>query len=81
MAGSYASLNFDGQTRNDANHAGNPQYVLNSFKHKFRPDTAKAPYFVAENIVSRKNHYHHEGLLSDYDQARELYTRATLLVY
>jgi catalase len=75
MAGSYSSLNFDGGTRNDANHAGNPQYVPNSFKHKFRPDTAEAPYLVSDNIVSRKSHYHHEGKLSDYDQARELYTR------
>jgi catalase len=75
MAGSYSSLNFDGGTRNDANHAGNPQYVPNSFKHKFRPDTAEAPYLVSDNIVSRKSHYYHEGKLSDYDQARDLYTR------
>jgi len=75
MAGSFSSLNFDGGTRNDANHAGNPQYVPNSFKHKFRPDTVEAPYTVSDNIVSRKSHYHHEGKLSDYDQARELYTR------
>jgi len=75
MAGSFSSLNFDGQQRNDANHAGNPQYVPNSFKHKFRPDTAESPYMVSDNIVSRKSHYHHEGKLSDYDQARELYTR------
>lgn len=75
MANSYASLNFDGQTRNDANHAGNPQYAPNSFKHKFRRDTAEAPYTVADNIVSRKSHYHHEGKLSDYDQARDLYRR------
>lgn len=44
-------------------------------KNKFRPDTAEAPYAVADNIVSRKSHYHHEGTLSDYDQARELHTR------
>lgn len=75
MAGSYASLNFDGTQRNDANHAKNPQYVPNSFKHKFRPDTAETPYAVADNIVSRKSHYHHEGKLSDYDQARTLYTK------
>jgi catalase len=75
MAGSYSSLNFDGGTRNDANHAGNPQYVPNSFKHKFRPDAAETPYTVSDNIVSRKSHYHHEGKISDYDQARELYTR------
>jgi len=75
MSGSYASLNFDGPMRTDANHAGNVQYAPNSFKHKFRPDTAEAPYAVSDNIVSRKSHYHHEGKLSDYDQARELYTR------
>jgi catalase len=75
MAGSYSSLNFDGQQRNDANHAGNPQYAPNSFKDKFRPDTAEAPYMVSDNIVSRKSHYYHEGKLSDYDQARELYKR------
>ncbi|PVH69568.1 putative vegetative catalase [Cadophora sp. DSE1049] len=75
MAGSFSSLNFDGTQRNDANHAGNPQYVPNSFKHKFRPDTAESPYMVSDNIVSRKSHFHHEGKLSDYDQARELYTR------
>jgi catalase len=75
MAGSYSSLNFDGQQRNDANHAGNPQYVPNSFKHKFCPDTAEAPYLVSDNVVSRKSHYYHEGKLSDYDQTRELYQR------
>lgn len=75
MASSYSSLNFDGPMRVDANHAGNPQYVPNSFKHKFRPDVAEAPYAVADNVVSRKSHFFHEGKLSDYDQARELYTR------
>ncbi|MCJ1402389.1 hypothetical protein MMC11_005609 [Xylographa trunciseda] len=75
MASSYASLNFDGQMRVDGNHSGNPQYVPNSFKHKFRPDTAEAPYQVSDNIVSRKSHYGHEGKLSEYDQARELYRR------
>jgi catalase len=75
MAKSYASLNFDGPMRTDANHAGNPQYAPNSFKHKFRPDTAEAPYAVADNIVSRKSHYFHEGKDSDYEQARELYNR------
>ena len=75
MAKSFSSLNFDGPLRNDANHAGNPQYVPNSFKRKFRPDTAEAPYTVADNIVSRKSHYYHEGKLSEYDQARELYRR------
>lgn len=75
MSGSLSTLNFDGPMRVDANTAGNPNYAPNSFKDKFRPDTAEAPYQVADNIVSRKSHYHHEGKLSDYDQARELYTR------
>ena len=74
MAKSYASLNFDGPMRVDANHAGNPQYVPNSFVSKFRPDTAEAPYKVSDNIVSRKSHYYHEGNpLSEYDQPRDLY--------
>ncbi|MCJ1353651.1 MAG: hypothetical protein MMC33_003638 [Icmadophila ericetorum] len=75
MAGSCASLNFDGPLRVDGNHSGNPQYTPNSFKHKFRPDVAEAPYAVSDNIVSRKSHYYHEGKKSEYDQARELYTR------
>ncbi|KAH7160391.1 catalase-like domain-containing protein [Dactylonectria estremocensis] len=75
MAQSYASLNFDGQLRVDANHAGNKQYAPNSFAHKFRPDTAEAPYAVSDNIVSRKSHFWHEGKKNDYDQARELWTR------
>jgi len=70
-----ASLNFDGAMRTDANHAGNAQYAPNSFKHKFRPDAAETPYAVSDNIVSRKSHYYHEGKDSDYDQARELYSR------
>jgi len=75
MAGSYSSLNFDGTQRNDANHGMNPQYAPNSFTNKFRPDTAEAPYKVVDSTVSRKSHYFHEGTVSDYDQARELYTR------
>ena len=75
MASSYASLNFDGPLRVDGNHSGNPQYTPNSFKNKFRADTAEAPYAVADNIVSRKSHYAHEGKLSEYDQPRELYKR------
>lgn len=74
-AQSYASLNFDGQMRVDANHAGNKQYAPNSFAHKFRPDAAEAPYAVNDNIVSRKSHYWHEGKSNEYDQARELWTR------
>lgn len=73
MTKSFSSLNFDGPLRNDANHAGNPQYAPNSFKKKFSPDTAETPFTVADNIVSRKSHFHHEGKLSDYDQARDLY--------
>ncbi|ROT39542.1 catalase [Sodiomyces alkalinus F11] len=75
MAQSYASLNFDGTLRTDANHAGNKQYAPNSFANKFRPDAAEAPYAVGDNIVSRRSHYWHEGKRNDYDQARELWTR------
>lgn len=75
MAKSYASLNFDGQMRTDANHAGNKQYAPNSFAHKFRPDVAEAPYAVADNVVSRKSHYWHEGKKNDYAQATELFAR------
>ncbi|KAI2638227.1 hypothetical protein GGS21DRAFT_488928 [Xylaria nigripes] len=50
----FASLNFDGQMRVDANHAGNKHYAPDSFAHKFRPDTAEAPYAVGENIVSER---------------------------
>jgi catalase len=75
MAGHYASLNFDGPMRVDANHAGNKQYVPNSFKNTFRPDTAEAPYSVSDAVVSRKSHYAHEGKKSEYAQATELYKR------
>jgi catalase len=74
MAQSYSSLNFDGQMRVDANHAGNKQYVPNSFAHKFRPDTAETPYAVSDNIVSRKSHYWHEGKKNDYEQATTLWS-------
>jgi catalase len=30
---------------------------------------------VANNVMSRQGHYFHEGKPSEYDQARELYTR------
>jgi len=75
MAKSYASVNFDGPMRTDANHAGNPQYVPNSWVSKFTPDNAEAPYAVGDNIVSRKSHFWHEGKRNDYDQATELWTR------
>jgi len=75
MAGSLSSLNFDGPMRTDANHAMNPQYAPNSFVAKFRPDTAEAPYQVADSVVSRKSHYYHEGKLSEYDQPRDLYEK------
>jgi catalase len=77
MAKSFSSLNFDGTMRVDANHAGNPDYNPNSFDpvSRFRTDVAETPYKVADNIVSRKSHFHHEGKLSEYDQPRELYER------
>jgi catalase len=53
--------------RTDANHAGNKQYVPNSFAHKVRPDTAEAPYQVSDNIVSRKSYFWYEGKKSDYE--------------
>ncbi|KAJ5982638.1 hypothetical protein N7451_012738 [Penicillium sp. IBT 35674x] len=54
MASSYASLNFDGQMRVDANHAGYPQYAPSSFGNKLRPDTAEAPYQLAANTSALK---------------------------
>jgi len=75
MSGSLSSLNFDGAMRIDGNHSGNKQYAPNSFAHKFRPDVAEAPYKVSDNVVSRKSHYYHEGKISEYTQARDLYTR------
>lgn len=75
MASSYSSLNFDGPLRVDANHGMNPQYAPNSFVHKFRPDASEAPYQVADNTVSRKSHFYHEGRVSEYDQPRVLYQR------
>jgi catalase len=75
MASSYASLNFDGQMRVDANHAGNAQYAPNSFVNKFRPDTAEAPYQLADSTVSRKSHFWHEGSPSEYEQSRSLYEK------
>ncbi|KAF7713588.1 Catalase [Penicillium ucsense] len=75
MARSYSSLNFDGQMRVDANHGMNPQYAPNSFVHKFRPDTAEAPYQLSDSIVSRKSHFYHEGSPSEYDQPRMLYEK------
>jgi len=75
MAKSYASLNFDGPMRTDANHAGNKQYAPNSFAHKFRPDAAEAPYVVHDSVVSRKSHFWHEGQRNDNDQAAQLWAR------
>ncbi|KAK6338465.1 hypothetical protein TWF730_002528 [Orbilia blumenaviensis] len=75
MASSYSSINFDGPLRADANTAGNPHYVPNSFVNKFSPDKAECPIAVADNILSRQSHHFHEGSPSEYDQARELYLR------
>lgn len=77
MSSSYSNINFDGQLRADANHAGNAQVNPNSDigLTKFRADVAEAPYAVSDNIASRKSHYYHEGKLSEYDQPRELYRR------
>ncbi|ESU12705.1 hypothetical protein FGSG_06596 [Fusarium graminearum PH-1] len=74
MAKSYASP-FDGPMHVDTDRAGSKQYPLNSFAHKFRPDTDEAPYEVNDNFVSRVSHYWHEGKKNDYDQVRDLWTR------
>ncbi|KAK8040838.1 hypothetical protein PG994_013845 [Apiospora phragmitis] len=73
MSRSYSSLNFDGPMRADANHAGNPQYVPNSYAYKFRPDTVEPAFKVSDNVCSRKSHYYHEGKKSDYAQATRLW--------
>ncbi|OKL58326.1 hypothetical protein UA08_06400 [Talaromyces atroroseus] len=75
MVSSYSSLNFDGPLRVDANHAKNPQYAPNSFVNKFRPDSAEAPYQLADSHVGRKSHFYHEGKASEYTQPRLLYRR------
>jgi len=75
MASSYASINFDGPLRVDANTAGNPHYVPNNYVDKFSPDKAECPITVSDNILSRQSHHFHEGSPSEYDQARELYLR------
>lgn len=75
MAGSYSSQNFAGPMRVDANTGGNPHYAPSSFVNKYRPDAAETPVAVADNVLSRQSHYFHEGKPSEYDQARELYTR------
>jgi catalase len=73
MSQSYSSLNFDGQMRVDANHAGNAQYVPNSYAYKFRPDTVEPAFEVSDKVCSRKSHYYHEGKKSDYAQATQLW--------
>jgi catalase len=35
----------------------------------------EAPWQAADNVVSRKSHWSHEGQTSEYDQVRELYLR------
>ncbi|KAJ6256455.1 hypothetical protein Dda_8956 [Drechslerella dactyloides] len=75
MATSYASINFDGALRVDANTAGNPHYVPNSYVNKFSPDKAECPAAVSDNVLSRQSHHFHEGSPSEYDQVRSLYFR------
>lgn len=61
--------------RAGANHAGNKQYILNSFAHKFRPIVVEVQYRVNDNVVSRSSHYRREGMKNEYDQAKELWIR------
>lgn len=72
MTQSYSSINFDGPLRADANTGGNSHYVPNSFDNRFRPDTAEAPYQVANAVASRQGHYS-EGTTEEYEQAKGLY--------
>ncbi|KAG8724555.1 hypothetical protein FRC09_017264 [Ceratobasidium sp. 395] len=41
----------------------------------FLPEAAEAPMQVADNTLSRKSRFLHEGSPTDYDQVRELYRR------
>ena len=39
------------------------------------PSAMEAPMQVADNILSRRSHFRHEGQRSEYDQVRELHDR------
>ncbi|KAG8789408.1 hypothetical protein FRC12_013556 [Ceratobasidium sp. 428] len=76
--------NFAGSMRIDGNVGGKPHYFPNSY-HNPKPSTNGAPGFlpeaeevpmqVANNVLSRKGHYLHEGSPTEYNQVRELYRR------
>lgn len=86
MAKFHSPDNFNGTMRVDANHGGKPPYFPNSYHAKttntstskkvtpgFDPSKAEAPWQAANNVVSRKSVYRHEGDPSEYNQVRELY--------
>ncbi|KAI1320888.1 catalase-like domain-containing protein [Xylariaceae sp. FL0255] len=68
----FATLNFDGESRSDANHNGYTHYAPNSFTGKFRPDLAEVAYAVNDNIVSRESHYWHEGKQNECHEASQI---------
>ncbi|CAE6479979.1 unnamed protein product [Rhizoctonia solani] len=84
MARFHSPDNYAGTMRIDGNVASKPTYFPNSY-HNNKPTTAGAPGFlpqaeevpmqVANNILSRKSYYLHEGSPTEYNQVRELYQR------
>jgi len=84
MAKFHSPDNYNGNMRIDANHASKPPYFpsySNNTKPTtdgtpgFMPSAAEVPIQVADNVISRKGHYRHEGQRSEYDQVRELVMR------
>ncbi|KAG9100919.1 hypothetical protein FS749_011864 [Ceratobasidium sp. UAMH 11750] len=70
--------------RIDGNVGGKPHYFPNSYHNPkpsadsapgFLPEAEEVPMQVANNVLSRKGHYMHEGSPTEYDQVRELYCR------
>jgi catalase len=74
MAGSYSSLNFDGPLATMQTIPGIPNMFLTRSSTSF-VQILPRPLIWSQITLSRKSHFHHEGKLSDYDQARELYGR------
>lgn len=76
--------NYWGSMRIDGDVAKKPTYFPNSYQSTnpasaaptfIGESVAEAPYQAADNVVSRRSHWTHEGETSEYDQVRELYTR------
>ncbi|KAG9094732.1 hypothetical protein FRC06_010531, partial [Ceratobasidium sp. 370] len=84
MARFHSPDNYAGAMRVDGNVGGKPHYVPNSYHNPksttdgapdFLPEAEEVPMQVANNILSRKGHYMHEGSPTEYDRVRELYRR------